>query len=192
MPKIIIILFLIIVSMGHLSVYSAQIMDNLDVFPVYGDGPVEIHIYTNYFCSSCRALELQIEPYLMDLVEQKLIQLKLIDIPIDQESRLCLHYFLYALKVENSLEKAFKVRSLLFDEAFSGKIVTEDSLIELFQKNDVTYEFFDVRILYPHFKELLKVDNIGFTPTVVIIKEGRKEFYFQPETIIDALWTLTY
>lgn len=191
MSKIIIVLFLIIVSIVHLSAYSTQTMDHMDAFPVYGDGPVEVHIYTNYFCTSCRTLELQIEPYLMDLVEQNLIQLKFIDLPIDQESRLCFHYFLYASKAENSLEKAFKVRKMLFDKAFSGEIVTEDSLIELFQKNDVTYEFFDVRIFYSHFKELLKGDNISFVPTVVIIKEGRKEFYFQPDTIINALWTIT-
>ena len=31
-------------------------------FPSYGSGPVEVRLYTDYFCPPCRAMEPAVEP----------------------------------------------------------------------------------------------------------------------------------
>ncbi|HEX7627777.1 MAG TPA: hypothetical protein VF354_02510, partial [Candidatus Methanoperedens sp.] len=48
-------------------------------FPSYGTGPVEVRLYTDYFCPPCRAMEPDVEPLLRDLLKKNAIHLTLVD-----------------------------------------------------------------------------------------------------------------
>ena len=75
-------------------------------FPSYGSGAVEVRIYSDYFCSPCRAMEPAVEPILKDLLKKKVIQLTLVDTPFHPHTALYARYFLYALKKNNDVDHA--------------------------------------------------------------------------------------
>ncbi|MDD5475080.1 MAG: thioredoxin domain-containing protein [Syntrophales bacterium] len=159
-------------------------------FTTYGEGPVEIRLYSSYFCPPCQFLEPRIEPLLLDLVENKAIRLLFVDIPAGGAALLYVHYYFYALKTENTLERALAVRALLFDAAARRDTMTEDSLSALFNENAVAYETFDVEVLYPRLKELISGDGIRRTPSVVIVRDGESKTFTGPKSIIDAIEAL--
>src|SRR3989339_1345232 len=70
-------------------------------FPSYGSGPVEVRIYSDYFCPPCRAMEQAVDPILKDLLKKKVIRLTLVDTPFHPHTALYAKYFLYALKKNN-------------------------------------------------------------------------------------------
>ena len=180
-------LFLIVSAFAGWSCQPVRAADDPEFFPSFGNGPVEVRVYANYFCPPCKTLESRIDPILLDLAERQRIRLKLIDVPSDRESLLFAHYFLYSLKAENNLEQALFVRALLFDAAFSGKVKTGEDLAKLFEEYRVPYRIFDPRFLYPRFQELLDEDNVRSTPTVVIIKDGKKHSHSGVDPITSAL-----
>jgi hypothetical protein len=47
-------------------------IDNLP-FPSYGSGKVIVRVYTDYFCSPCRAAEPELESLLLELIKSKKI-----------------------------------------------------------------------------------------------------------------------
>jgi thiol-disulfide isomerase/thioredoxin len=82
-------------------------------FPSYGSGPVEARLSTDYFCPPCRAMEPEVEPLLKDVLKENAITLTLVDVPFHQYTPLYAKNFLYALKENNALEHAFRVRNFL-------------------------------------------------------------------------------
>jgi len=65
-------------------------------FPQYGTGPVQVFIYTDYFCPPCRAMEPLAEPVLQDLLKRNRITLTFIDVPFHRLTPLYAKYFLSA------------------------------------------------------------------------------------------------
>lgn|GEM_PF-877119 len=164
--------------------------DENSVFTAYGDGSVEVHFYSNYFCPPCRALEPRAEPLLLDLVERNAIRLFIVDIPTDQKSLLYAHFFLYALKAENTLERALAIRAFLFEAATRQDMRTDDALAAFFEEHAVDYEAFDARSLYPSLNTFIMEDNVRATPTMVVIRQGESETVTGPRAILDALEAL--
>lgn len=169
----------------------ATACDEQSPFTVYGDGPVEVRLYSNYFCPPCRSLEPQAEPLLLELVERNAIRLVMVDLPTNEESLLYAHFYFYALKAENTLERAMEVRTLLFEAAAQRDILTGDALAAIFEDHAIAYETFDARTLYPRLNELINADRIRATPTVVIIRDGESKSLSGPRAILEALKALS-
>ena len=159
-------------------------------FPAFGSGPVEVRLYTDYFCPPCRHMEPDVEPILKDLLKKNAIRLTLVDVPFSQLSALFARNFLYALTVDNELEQALKVRNVLQNATTDKEIKTQERIEALFKGKGIAYSIGDPKPVFDRYNVLLKEDKINATPTCVIIKDGQKKAYIGGEDIINALKAL--
>ena len=147
-------------------------------FPSYGSGPVEVRIYSDYFCPPCRAMEPAVDLILKDLLKKNVIRLTLVDTPFHPQTPLYARYFLYAIKENNDVEHAFRVRDILFEISTNKSITTQEWIEAIFKERGIPYAVFDTKSVFNRYTALLKEDKIHTTPTCVIIKKGRKKKAF--------------
>jgi len=155
-------------------------------FPVYGSGPIQVQMYTDYFCPPCRAMEPAVEPLLIELVKNDKIRLTLVDVPLSRISALYARYFLYALKTGNSFEQALKVRNILFIAA-DQRITMKEKIEELFKSKKIPYTPFEPKPVFARFNTLIRDDGVNATPSCVIVRNGKKEKFVGGDDIIKAL-----
>ena len=156
-------------------------------FPSYGSGPIEVRIYSDYFCPPCRAMEPAVDPILKDLLKKNVIRLTLVDTPFHPHTPLYARYFLYALKENNDVEHAFRVRNILFEASTNKSITTKERIEAIFKEKEIPYAVFDAKSAFEGYNVLLKEDNIKATPTCVIIKSGQKKTFAGGADIVNAL-----
>jgi len=156
-------------------------------FPAYGTGPIQVLIYSNYFCPPCRAMEPEAEPVLHDLLKRNTVTLTLIDVPYHRLTPLYAKYFLYALKAKNNPDHAFHIRNVLMAATADKEMTTEKRIEKLFQSKGIPYTVFDAKPVFDRYNALIKEDHINATPTCVIIKNGKKESFVGGPDIIAAL-----
>ena len=155
-------------------------------FPAYGTGPIEVRIYSDYFCPPCRSVEPEIEPLLSDLLKKNAIRLILVDTPFHQQTALYVRYFLFALKVNNDPEHALKVRAFLFELSLSD-VTTAEQMETVFKEKRILFRSFDPMPVFKWYNALLKEDKINATPSCVIVREGKKEKWVGGPDILKAL-----
>lgn len=155
-------------------------------FPDYGSGKIQVHIYTDYFCPPCRAMEPAVEPLLIELVKNNKIRLTLVDVPLRRISALYARYFLYALKAGNSFEQALKVRNILFMVA-DQQVTMRESIEELFKSKKIPYTPFEPKPVFARYNTLIREDGVNATPVCVIVRSGKKERFVGGADIIKAL-----
>jgi len=143
-------------------------------FPSYGTGPVEVRLYTDYFCPPCRAMEPDVEPLLRDLLKKNAIQLTLVDVPTSQFSTLYTRGFLSALKEKNDFEHAVRVRNLLFEAAAGKNVLTQEGIEALFKEKGISYSSWDTKPAFDRYNALIKEDKINGTPNCVMIRDGER------------------
>ncbi|MDZ4163776.1 MAG: thioredoxin domain-containing protein [Smithellaceae bacterium] len=160
-------------------------------FPSYGTGPIEVRIYTDYFCPPCQAMEPAVEPVLKDLLKRNVIRLTLVDTPFNQQTPLFARYLLYALKEKNTADQAFLVRNILLEIAAKGYFVTQERLEAVFKEKNISYGAYDVKPVFNGLNALIKEDKIDATPTCVIIKGGKKTIFVGRVDILNALKELS-
>ncbi|MBS3731405.1 MAG: thioredoxin family protein, partial [Desulfobacterales bacterium] len=138
-----------------------------------GSGPVEVVLYSDYFCPPCQRLEAYLEATLPELVSSG-VKVTFVDAPFNQKSSLYARYFLYAAKGASSLESLIDARSVLFELAENHSIESEPDLLQALKENNVDIELFDTQPLMNQWKEIMEKYNFRSTPTCVIIKPGQK------------------
>jgi len=159
-------------------------------FPSYGSGPVEVRFYTDYFCPPCRAMEPAVEPLLKELLKKNAIHLTLVDVPFSQLTPLFARNFLYALKENNDLEHAFRVRNILMEASINKDVTTQERIEALFREKGIPSSAFDAKPSFDRCNTLIKEDKINATPTCVVIKNGQKKAFVGGPDIINALKSL--
>ena len=159
-------------------------------FPSYGSGPVEVRFYTDYFCPPCRAMEPAVEPLLKELLKKNAIHLTLVDVPFSQLTPLFARNFLYALKENNDLEHAFRVRNILLEASTNKDVTTQERIEALFKEKGIPSSVFDAKPAFDRYNTLLTEDKINETPTCVVIKNGQKKAFVGGPDIINALKAL--
>ncbi|MDA8123729.1 MAG: thioredoxin domain-containing protein [Deltaproteobacteria bacterium] len=159
-------------------------------FPAFGSGPVEVRLYTDYFCPPCRALEPLVEPILKEMLKKNQIRLTLVDVPNTPNSPFYARRFLYALKAKHSLEQAFLVRNTLIEASLSEDGKKPDRLEGIFKAKGIPYEVFDLKPLFARYNALLTEDGIDRTPTCVIVKGGQKNKFIGKDDILKAVKAL--
>ena len=150
-------------------------------FPSYGSGPVEVRLYTDYFCPPCRAMEPAVEPLLKDLLKKNAILLTLVDVHFSQHTFLYAKNFLFALKENNDLEHAFRVRNILLEASTKKDVTTQERIEALFKEKGIPFSVFfpvfDAKPAYDRYNALIKEDKINATPTCVVIQNGQKKAF---------------
>jgi thiol:disulfide interchange protein DsbA len=156
-------------------------------FPQYGTGPIQVRIYTDYFCPPCRAMEPSVEPMLQEQLQRNAITLTFIDVPFHRLTPLYAKHFLYALKVKNDPAHAFLVRNVLIAATADRQMTTEARIAELFKSKGIPHTVFEARSVFDRYNALIREDQISATPTCVIVKGGKKEKFTGGPDIIAAL-----
>ena len=140
----------------------------------FGKGPVQVRLYTDYFCGPCRALEPKLEPTIRSLVKKGVISITFIDTPVHPQTALYARLFLYALNQNRSFDEALRARSVLFS-ASRQKIKDKDQLEAFVTGMGIKIKPFDTRPVFAVFSGFLKEDAINATPTCVIYRDDKKE-----------------
>jgi thiol:disulfide interchange protein DsbA len=146
------------------------------VMPSFGEGKIEVRLYTDYFCNPCRELEPQIEPLIMELVENDTITITFVDTPIHPQTTFYAKYFLYILNENKDFKHALHARSVLF-EAAEEKIRKSEKLEAFIKKEVISFKPFNTEATFKIFSEYLARDKIRATPTCVIYKDGKRDIF---------------
>jgi thiol-disulfide isomerase/thioredoxin len=173
--------FLLFFSGSATPVYAAD-----PVMPAFGKGPVEVRLYTDYFCGPCLAEEAEVLSLISELVGKNLIRVLFIDTPVHRETVLFAGYFLAALNAKNDFPQVVAARRALFEAA--GKKIMEKGALEAFLKTKgVTFRPYDTAPVFKIFGNYLKEDRINSTPTCVIIGPKGKQTLIGKEEIAKGL-----
>jgi thiol-disulfide isomerase/thioredoxin len=183
------VLFTLIVGLSFVtSIGWAK--EQISPFPSFGRGPVEVRLYTNYFCPPCREMEPAVEPLLKDLLKRNAIRLILVDVSHPRLTPIFAQYFLFALKRNNDPEHAFLVKSILLEASTDKEMATQERIEALLKEKNIPFSVFDTKPLFDRYDALFKQDKIEKTPTCVIIKGGQKKVSVGKADIIGSLKAL--
>lgn len=158
-------------------------------FLSFGNGPMKVRLYADYFCGPCRSLEPQLDNVISDLVKRNVINIAFVDTPFHTYSPLYVRYFLYILHERKDLKHAMFARKVLF-EAARLMITDKEGLEEFLHKKGIKIKPFDVKPTFNILQGYLKEDKINSTPTCVIYSGEKKEIFNGATDIIKALGSL--
>ena len=157
----------------------------------FGKGPVEVRIYTDYFCGPCRAEEAEVMALITELFEKNLIRVTFIDTPIHKETVLYAGYFLSALNAKEGadLRLAVTLRAALFEAAVE-KIADKKGLELFLKKKRIALRPFDTAPVFKIYGNYLKEDRINATPSCVIVGPQGKQTLVGRDDTVKALRSL--
>jgi protein-disulfide isomerase len=154
--------------------------------PTFGQGPIKVRLYADYFCPPCRALSPKIGPVLADLVKRNIITLTFIDTPFYQYSSMYARYFLYAMQEKKDIDTALAVRNVLFS-ASGANITNTTKLEETLKNKGIAFKTFEVKPIFDLYGTQLQSDKVEATPSCVIEQNGKKELFVGDGDIPKAL-----
>jgi thiol-disulfide isomerase/thioredoxin len=154
--------------------------------PSFGSGKINVRLYTDYFCSPCRAMEPKIEPIITELVKKNNINIIFVDAPFSRTSILYARHFLYIINEKKDFDLALFARSVLINASLE-KITEEIRLEEYLMNKGIKFKILDVKPTFEILNNYLKDDKINVTPTCIIDQDGKIERYSGGPEIINAL-----
>jgi hypothetical protein len=177
------VFFLLFFSGFPSPVYAAE-----PVMPTFGKGPVEVRIYTDYFCEPCRNEEAEVMALVTKLTEKNLIRVTFIDFPIHPETVRYVGFFLAAINAKQEFGQAVLVRAALFEAAEKR---TSEKELELFLKQKgIPLLPLDTAPVFKIFTKYITEDQINSTPSFVINGPKGKQTLVGKSNILSALHNL--
>ena len=174
-------LFLLVVP-----VLAAPLSAAEPALPAFGEGAVEVRVYTDYFCGPCGAEEREVTAVIAELVAKNRIRVIFIDTPLFPETVLYAEYFLAALNAKRQFDQAVTARAALF-EAAGLKIREKDKLESFLAKKGLEIRPFDTAPVFAVYSKYIKEDRIKSTPTVVTLGPQGKQTLGDKQQILKAL-----
>ena len=180
------VLFFVVLSSIVCADSGVTVKKDGQPFPSFGSGKILVRLYTDYFCSPCRAMEPKIEPVLTELVKKNIINLTFVDTPIHKSSSLYARYFLYILNEKNEFEFALLARSVLIGASLEK--ISDTTKLEAYLKGKgIRFKAFDIKPIIDIFNGYFNNDKINSTPICVISQGGKIERYSGGPEILSAL-----
>ncbi len=144
--------------------------------PVFGNAksPVEVYLFTDWFCPACRKTEPAIEKALPAIMAKA--RVFFIDVPIHEDSLNYLPYNLSFMLKEKG--KYLQLRRALTALAEKDSSPSEADVAALAKKYGVTYhqlDFAEVNQGLKYFKKMTDKYSVDATPTVVITNPSTKK-----------------
>jgi thiol-disulfide isomerase/thioredoxin len=139
----------------------------------HGSGPVEVLIFTDYFCPPCQA----VEPYLDDALvklHQMGASITFVDMPIYALTPVFSRYFLYAANASSSFADILRIRQVLFDIAKAKTVHSEADLIQALRQNQIPLALLDVKPLFDQWVALINRFEVKSTPTCVVTRPDQE------------------
>jgi hypothetical protein len=133
----------------------------------YGAGPIEVLIFTDYYCHPCQGVEPYLEGALTRLLELG-AKISFVDKPIHRVTPIYSKYFLYAARKAGTFQEALRIRRVLFGIARANVVASERELVQSIKNNHVEMTLFDVQPVFGRWVELIKQYDIKSTPTCVV------------------------
>jgi hypothetical protein len=143
----ILIIVYIFLSFSSSSLYAAE----KSKLPSYGSGPVELIIFTDYFCESCPSIEKELEAVQYKLLEKGEVKITFVDIPIPGNfaSPIFTKYFLYAAQSETGYANTIQARKFIFKMAGQYSI-TEGAIEKTFKTGGIAFKIFNYKPILIH------------------------------------------
>jgi thiol:disulfide interchange protein DsbA len=138
-----------------------------------GSGPIEVFIFTDYFCPPCQAIEPYLENALTDL-HRLGVRVTFVDKPIYARTPMYSRYFLYAAKAANSFDEVLRIRRVLFDIAKTKAVDSERELIQKLKENNIKLVPMEVKPIFDRWAELIERFGIKSTPICIVKQPGQK------------------
>lgn len=183
-------LFLIGFSGQLFPSYAAETPPQIELMPAYGDGAIEVRLYTDYFCGPCQALEKELDALLPQLIQNEKLKIVFVDTPMYKYSGLYARYFLYALAgSQNNFERSRKLKQLFF-KAAKEEVYGEAALKNYLAFSGIEYVDVDLMPTLTEYSRLIKEDRINATPRMVVVNNGEKESYSGAKDIFEKLKVL--
>jgi len=162
--------------------------------PSWGSGRHEVLVFSDYFCPPCQTLEPQIEPALEELLAAGGVKITFVDLPIHRETILYNRYYLYAVNGDAAFKNVLLARKTLFHYAYmspDAKKAREETLENLFKKEKIVFEPFDVKPVQAEFTKIIKQHKADSTPTCIVVYHGgESKEYGGVREILDGLKAL--
>ncbi|CDR35185.1 thioredoxin domain-containing protein [Criblamydia sequanensis] len=183
--------FLGVDKINPLVAAQASLKDNINLG--HATSPVEVYVFTDWFCPACKKIEPLIEQLAPEIKENA--KLYFVDAAIHQES---LNYTPYNLAfMVNNKEDYFKIRKALDNLAKTTKAPSDADIEKAVSPLGVKLKelnFNDVATGVKLFKRLVKQFDLRSTPAVIIVnidtKKGKKLFGttdINRENILEAI-----
>ncbi|HVN96282.1 MAG TPA: thioredoxin domain-containing protein [Syntrophorhabdaceae bacterium] len=176
-------------SLAFFSLMAGRVAAQDMFLLTFGNGKTEVKLYADYFCGPCSNMEPKIEYLVGDLVRRHIITVTFIDAPFHKYSALYAKYFFYILNEKKEIGHALKARDALF-EAAKDSIYEEQDLGAFLQRKGFKFKPFDVKATGEILQGYLREDQVGSTPTCVIIRGKDKETAVGSDDIVRALTRL--
>jgi uncharacterized membrane protein len=176
-----VVFFLLLFSGTTTPLYAASLPTTS-----FGGGPVEVRVYTDYFCGPCQAEEEEAMGLIRELKEKNLIRVTFIDTPIHRETVLYAGYFLAAINAKGDFNQAVAARAALF-QAAKQEIGNGEALENFLKQKGLEIRTFDALPVFNIYSNYLSEDRINTTPSVVIVTTKGKETFVGKDKILPAL-----
>ncbi len=157
--------------------------------PSFGDGPVKVRIYTDYFCPPCRLMEPELEPIVVDLVRRRIAAVTFVDTPVHRETILYTKCFLGIADGRSDISQILRARAALF-KAAEKNVRSLPDLEALLGERGLKCRFVDSTQTFETFRRHLKDDRIDSTPSCVVEGPGGRKKYSGARNILKALTRL--
>ena len=160
--------------------------------PSFGNkkASTEVIIYTDYMCPSCFQAETPMNNELIKM--QSKVKIRFIDIPMHKESVPLAEAFVYfATESTGDLLLALHVRDILFKTGALGG--TQQSVYNAFASQKIPYTANSAnfnQMISDYYIPLLKKDRVKKTPSVVIVRNGKRTLYTGQTDALAALTKL--
>jgi len=143
-----------------------------------GSGPMEIIIFSDYFCPPCQMIEPYLEGALADL-HRLGAKITFVDKPIHSISPLYSKYFLYAADQASSFSEIIHIRNVLFDIAKSKSVHSEHKLFQKLKENNIKLGLIDVKPIFAEWIKLIQDFDVKSTPTCIVRRPGKELSVFK-------------
>ena len=157
--------------------------------PSFGNGPLKVRIYTDYFCPPCRSMEAELEPIIVDLVRRRIAAVTFVDTPVHRETILYAKCFLGIATGRNDISQVLRARVTLF-KAAEKNIRSLPDLEALLGERGLKCRYVDAFQAFEIFRKHLRDDRIDSTPSCVIEGPGGRKKFTGAREILRALTRL--
>ncbi|MDI6615426.1 MAG: thioredoxin domain-containing protein [Syntrophaceae bacterium] len=157
--------------------------------PSFGNGPVKVRIYTDYFCSPCRSMEQELEPIIIDLVRRRIAAVTFVDTPVHRETILYAKCFLGMVTGRSDVSQILRARSALF-KAAEKNIRSLPDLEAFLGERGLKCRYVDSSQAFETFRKHLRNDRIDSTPSCVVEGPGGRKKFTGAQEILRVLTRL--
>jgi uncharacterized membrane protein len=158
-------------------------------YPSFGNenSKTEITVYSDYFCPACRKADEQINSELRKIKDK--VKVRFVDVPLHPGSPGYAEVFLYTwLESGNNIEKAIRVRDILFNAA--GNKIDKSGVLKILNSEGIPFKVDSEKareIFRNFYNPLMKMDKINEIPAMVITKGNNRKPYVGIAEILKAL-----